>query len=639
GLFVISARTTIDQSKDVVETIAQESLKLASTVTQKEMDKVKNQLLGIVERSVESIDDIGSELAIKKAVGGKIYDIDDDIALLKNVTLEQLQARAAEIFSTPPAVSAHGNNLEKLPSYEEISGAFGAVRHLDENGLLIQTEQERAAAVQRANAPGTAPATKTPSTSSPDSVDTASKESGELKPEMTVLENGLKVITIKMPTKQIYAELDAAVGDRHETAAEAGIVNVLGKLGRSASERLSVEEKGETIANLRGTSSGGVSAEHSTFNIRASNEFSEEALKILAESVTSPKLDDASIEKQKLAYKKQLIGQKNEARPNAKEQLYRLAFPGSQLDKNILSNPQAVDAISPEQLKAFREKNYTADNLTLTVVGDVDHAEIVKQAKAEFAGLAKGEAKPAVPPAKYRGGMEVKNNNEVDQVTMMIGFEGSDRSDPKTTAIDTLIGSILGGGFSSRLMSNLRTDKGYVYSVSASNAPAKDGGLFSISTWTEEKNLAPVIDEITKEVTRFASTVTQDELDVFKNDMIGNYERALASPESVGSIIGSQMANSGTLADFKEKIQNFKDVTLEDIQRRATEIFSTAPSVAAFGKGADKMPSYEEISEKFGKRRTLDASGLAVDTAPANDRSVKGADVSAQPQDKKRAIG
>lgn len=639
GTFLMLAATSADALKETIDSMAEESKKLATTITQAELDKVKNQLIGAAERSIEEIDEIGETLAFTKAVDGKIYNQEEDLAILKSITLEQLQERAKEIFNSPPSISVHGNDLSQLPSYEEISSSFGTERHLDADGLVIQTEQEKAAALARATAPGK-PA-NLPKTSSPAETQPEAGEQETAKPEVTVLENGLKIITQKMPTKQISAQLRVGAGNRHEAYDETSIANIVCETSDAASQRLNSAQKPEAIANLRGLSESAAGQESTQFSIRAANEFTADALQILAENVTAPKFDQANAQKQQMLVKKQLMSKKLDPQQNTAAQMRRVAFPGSQMDKDALGTADQIDALPYDAIEAFKNQHYTADNMILSVVGDVDHAEIVKLAKAQYAGLKAHPDQPRaeLPKAKYRGGMEVKPSEESDQVTLRIGFESHDNSDPKITAADKLLSSILGGGFSSRLMASLRSDKGLVYYASAFNAPMDDTGLLTIVTGTHQDKLDRTIDAIAAEVCRLADTVTQEELDAVKNDQLGEYERAMASPKTIGTTLAERLSKGKTF-DLQESIDNIKGVTLDDIKARAREIFSTAPSVAAYGKGADRIPSYEAISEKFGKRRSLDASGLVIENAPSAARSVKGAGVAAQPsQEQQRAAG
>lgn len=639
GIFNISGTTTADQAKDVVKTVSEEVNKLLADVSEKELDRVKNRMVGYGERSVEDIEDIGSELSFTQAVDGKVYDLDADLALIKSVTVDQIKARIKEIFQSPPAVAVHGNGLEQFPSYEEISAAFGKERHLDERGLVIQTEQEKASALARATAAGKeAPVSQ----AAPVEVDGAPQATEPTAaPEVTVLENGLKIVTQKAPTKQIFAELSVGVGSRHEKPSEAGISGIVANTSNIASQRLDVAQKAEAVANLRGAFSVTPALETTDFGIRAANEFTGEALQLLAESVTQPRFDAESVKKQQTLRQKQVQSQKLDPQTNTSTQLRRVAFPGTGLDTDLLGNVERIGKHSHAEITAFKDQHYTADNMVLSVVGDVDHAEIVKLAKQQFAGLKAHPDTPREPltQPKYRGGQEIRTSEASDQVTLRIGFKGNSREDEKASAVDQVLSGILGGGFSSRLMSSLRSDKGLVYYAQSFNSNFQDTGLFTIVAGTNQDKLEKTVDAIATEVRRFAASLTQEEVDSMKNDILGKYERELASPETVGSILASKVAD-GKSPDIQKDIQNLKEVTLEEIQARAAEIFASAPSVAAYGKGADRIPPYEEISEKFGKRRSLDASGLVTEETPAQSRGLKGASVAAQPEaEKQRAIG
>lgn len=639
GVFFLDAATSSDNLADTIAVMAGESRNLASSITQEELDKVKNQLIGGAERSVEKLSTIGSQLAMTKAVDGKIYDLEEDLAILKTITLEQVVARAQEIFTSPPSISVHGNDLSQLPSYEEISAAFGKERHLDANGLTILTEQEKAEALARATAPGKTP--ELPKDTG--SVDTPPQAEAEEapKPQVTELENGLKIITQKMPTKQIYAQLRVGAGNRHESYDETSIADVVCEVSDAASQRFDSAQKSAAVANIRGQNQSAANLESTDFVIRASNEFTQDALELLAENVTSPRFDEASIKKQQVMVQKHFASKKLDPQENTRNQLRRVAFPGSGMDKNPIGDADALTSYSPEAITAFRNQHYTADNMILSVVGDVEHEDIVKQAKALLGSLQAQPDQPreALPQAQYRGGMSVITSDESDQVTLRIGFEGQDNSNPKTNAVDGLLAGILGGGFSSRLMSSLRSDKGLVYYASSFDSPMSDSGMFTIVTGTHQDVLDKTVDAIAEEVTRFAATVTQEELDAVKNDRLGDFERAAASPATIGQGMANKLAR-GQMFDIQQSIRDIKDVTLEDIKARAQEIFASAPSVAAYGKGADRMPSYEEITEKFGKRRVLDASGLVVESAPDAARNAAAATLAGQPaQEKQRAIG
>lgn len=460
------------------------------------------------------------------------------------------------------------------------------------------------------------------------------------KPEVSTLPNGLTIITQHMPTKQIYANVTVNVGYRHETHGQSSMSHFLEHMAASDTQRLTKQQKDATIRSMRGQTNASTSMERTDYFIRVGNEYTEDAVQMLADGILRPKFDQKTVDVERKAVQQELIGKSTNAQRIAYEQLLRTAFPGTQVDKDILGSIDIVETQQRDELKAFMDKHYTADNMVLTVVGDVSHEEISAMAEKHFEGLRPSpvEERPAPPYAEYRGGMQTRDSNENEQIFFYMGFEGSGRRDAHDNAVDTVLGSILGDGFSSRLMKSLRSDKGLVYSTSAGNIGFHDNGVFALSAGTTANNLSKAVDAMCDEVNRFADTVTQEELDIVKSSLLGELERSIESPRTVGSTLGFTKAVDGNIYDIDAEIAELQSVTLEDIQQRAKEIFSTAPTISAYGKGAtEHMPSYESITEKLGQKRSLGKDGL-VRTSPDADRAVGEARVTARPPVQKQQV-
>lgn len=455
------------------------------------------------------------------------------------------------------------------------------------------------------------------------------------KPQITTLENGLTVITQHQPTKQIYANVMVNVGYRHEKPEETSITHFLEHMAASDTERLTKQEKDSTIRNMRGQTNASTSMERTDYYIRVGNEYTEDAIQMLSDGILRPKFDQKTVDVERKAVQQELIGKSNNAGRIAYEQLMQTAFPGTQVDKDIIGSIDIVENHKRDTLKNFMDKHYTGDNMTLTVVGDVDHQQICDMAAKHFEGLRRSPEEPREPApfAEYRGGMKIRDSQEAEQISFFVGFEGSGRKDPEKAAADEVLGSILGDGFSSRLMKSLRSDKGLVYTASAGNIDLHDNGVFALSAGTTAENLTPAVNAMCEEITRFADTVTEEEINTVKSALLGDLERSVESPRAVGSALATSQTVDGKLYDIDEEIAQIKNVTLEQVQARAREIFSTAPTISAYGKGAkEHMPSYEDISRKLGKERHLDANGHVRDDAPSADRSVGEAQITAQPE-------
>lgn len=229
------------------------------------------------------------------------------------------------------------------------------------------------------------------------------------------------------------------------------------------------------------------------------------------------------------------------------KQIYRLKLQQTSFisQKNCMSllfgkdNPYGVyaeledyDKVKPEDLKRFWEKRYSYNQCHIVIAGNADE-EFYKLLDKYFgsekwnhesADLSTIEAAPNMTPHGERTRNIVEN---AVQTSISMG-----RLLPKTNHEDyiplTVLNCILGGYFNSRLMSNIREEKGYTYGINSDISPFKYGNaMFIVSDVSSDKEEA-TLQEIFKEMRRLQQEpVAQEELSIVKNYMIGELLRSL----------------------------------------------------------------------------------------------------------------
>lgn len=461
------------------------------------------------------------------------------------------------------------------------------------------------------------------------------------KPQVTTLENGLKVVTLKMPTLQIYADVTVNVGFRHEKPEECGISHFLEHMVASDTQRMDHEEAEVAIDNMRGIMNASTGEERTNYWLRVSNAYQEDAIQMLSDYIIRPKFDETILAKERESIKQEFASYASNPGSIQSYLSSQVCYPGTQLDNDVFSSHLSIiDGQDSDTLKAYMQKHYTADNMVLAVVGDVDHEQICDMARKHFADLKPTADVPREEPpfAKYRGGMLVKDSLEQEQTSFTMSFEApGGRRNKASSATDSITSSILGGGFSSPLLKTLRTELGLVYSAGAYANKYPENGTFNIYAETGAKNLPEAIDAICEEINKFADSITEEEVETARNKLIGSAERSIESVSGLGGALATRMAVDKELYDVEATIDNWNNVTVDDVKARIKEVFASPPAIAAYGKDATKyMPSYEEITRKLGKERTLDATGLVVENAPSADRAVGDAQITAQPQQAKQ---
>ena len=225
--------------------------------------------------------------------------------------------------------------------------------------------------------------------------------------------------------------------------------------------------------------------------------------------------------------------------------------------------------IVPGVLRQFYDRYYNSGNCTLYLSGKIT-GDCVRRVEALFGNEPFGqgtrpEKKTFRPETDARKQVFVERSG-VLQSAVRLGMLTLDRCHPDYLKFRVLV-TLLGGYFGSRLMSNIREQKGYTYGISAGYASYPDQGVLTISTETANQYVAPLIVEVYREITRLQDEqVSSEELSMVKNYMLGDLCRSCESAFSLAD--GWIFLQVYGLKDtyFADAMQAIKDITPGEIQ-------------------------------------------------------------------------
>jgi zinc protease len=225
---------------------------------------------------------------------------------------------------------------------------------------------------------------------------------------------------------------------------------------------------------------------------------------------------------------------------------------------------QSIPAISRQQLQAFHARAYSAGNAVIALVGDLSRAEAEAIANRVSAALPKGPAlaKIAQPQTPKPGASHIEYPS--NQTHLMLAQLGIDRSDPDYAAL--YLGNQIfgGGGFGTRLMSEVREKRGLTYGVYSGFSAMQARGPFMINLQTRaelsEGTLA-LVKQLLADYLRDGPT--QQELDNAKRELAGSFPLSTASN---ADIVG-QLASMG----FYDLPLSYLDDFMRDVQNLTTE--------------------------------------------------------------------
>lgn len=266
------------------------------------------------------------------------------------------------------------------------------------------------------------------------------------------------------------------------------------------------------------------------------------------------------------------------------------------------------DAVTPERLRAQHDRIVHPGNVIISVTGDFDPEDMMKRLAAGMEGWKRGDMAPNPPaptnvfkPGVYHVG------KEIPQGKVRIGRRSIQRDDPDFYSAEVMNEILGGGGFTSRLMKNIRSNEGLAYSVgSRFDAGVYYPGQFAGAFESKNGTVALAIKLMRDEFKRMQDEpVSAEELEVAKKSFIEAFPGQFSSKDVT---LGIFVSDEWTGRD-PEYWQRYRDaiqkVTAADVQRVAKKYLNFDDmAVMLVGKWDEIAPGDQtgraKMSEFFG---------------------------------------
>ena len=340
------------------------------------------------------------------------------------------------------------------------------------------------------------------------------------------------VQTQSLPMVDIEISIDA--GGRYDPATKSGLATVVGQLmnygAKSDKGLLSEAQIADEIADLGAKFGISVSGERATIRIRSLSrkDLRDRVVQLASAMLSAPTYDPKILAREKQRMTTALL--ESETKPESVlERRFRKSVYGNYPLANSPS-VQTVANINTTDLQQFHKLFYRGDRMIVSIVGDISKAEAaeivqgllqkVPQSGPVIAQLPEFERSP-VEPLSQR---EVAIPFDSQQAHIAMGMTAVTRSNPDYFPL--LVGNYVlgGGGFVSRLMSEVREKRGLAYSVSSYFAPGKDVGIFQAGLQTKNDQAALALDVLSTTIAQFIiNGPTQTELEAAKANLMNGY--------------------------------------------------------------------------------------------------------------------
>ena len=416
------------------------------------------------------------------------------------------------------------------------------------------------------------------------------------------LKNGLTILEVPSEdAESVVVDFFVKTGSRSETAKENGISHFLEHfLFKGTKKYPSAMAITELVDGIGGEMNANTGKEHTQFFIKAHHQYLEMIFEILTDMIQNPLLDKTEMEREKGVIVEEINMYKDNPRITANNILEEVMWKKDPLGRDIAGQVDTVTKFTRPMFESYMQRHYQAGNMILGVSGKYDRAFLNKLIAKHW---------NAFPAHKFSSWTKAKDSQkswrvrvqhkDVQQAVINFGFKGLDFNH-KDNTVAAVLASILGGGMSSRLFTEVRERRGLAYYVRAMNGNYQDTGVFDISSGVRLDSIEEAMRVILQELKKISEEkVTDKEFAKAKAYLKGKTTLALEDNQTRLDWFLEEVA-------FKKKIQTPKDifkavdmVKAEDVLRLAKQLFVSSKMSLAIVGPFKSSKKFEQILKAF----------------------------------------
>lgn len=395
--------------------------------------------------------------------------------------------------------------------------------------------------------------------------------------QTTRLPSGLTILTEHMPgLRSVSLGIWVRRGSRHESSDLNGICHFIEHALFKGTRRRSAHEIATESDRLGGHLDAYTTHEMTGFGLKVVDTEMPRAFDLLADLLNNPRFDEEDLVKEQKVIIEEMKMIEDTPDELLTELFHAKYFPDHSLGRPIEGTEQTVSSFDRATTSKYHSENFAPRNLVIGAAGNVRHSQIVDLVAEAFAVSDDGpqsEFDSAAP--QVAAPILIERKNELEQAHLIVASPWpSARSRDRYAA--SMLGTIIGGGTSSRLWQSIREERGLAYSIGAGGNTYTDVGMFTIYAGTSPGQLDQVLDLSLNEIRRIVrEAVSEDELQFAKEQAISSVLLSLESSSARVGALARQEIMHGRRISPEEIIRSVEAVTRDDVQRVAQSCFTT----------------------------------------------------------------
>jgi predicted Zn-dependent peptidase len=393
--------------------------------------------------------------------------------------------------------------------------------------------------------------------------------------DRTTLDNGLRVLTANLPQAQsVTVMVMLAAGSRYETAQTNGIAHFSEHMFfKGTDRRPSARDIAGEIDSIGGEFNAFTGKEYTGYYVKCAAEHRDVALDVLVDMLRHSRFEADEIEREKGVIVEEMNMYFDTPRDYIGGVYEHLLYGDQPLGWDIVGRKETVRGATRDTFLDYLGHWYKPERMVLGVAGRIGDG-VAERAEDLFGDLASESTGEPAATQPYSNGRVSVFEKASDQAHIVLGVHSYPLEHPDRYALQ-LVSTVLGGGMSSRLFTEVRERRGLAYYVHGLNHSYTDAGSLFAQAGVDIARIDEAVTTIAAELRRIAAEpVPPAELEKARNFAKGRFVLQLESPQGLIMFGLRREVLERRAPDPTEVLAGLDAVTGEDVSRVARDLIA-----------------------------------------------------------------
>jgi predicted Zn-dependent peptidase len=391
--------------------------------------------------------------------------------------------------------------------------------------------------------------------------------------ERHTLDNGLRVLTSNLDHAQsVTCMVMLKAGARYETPGTNGIAHFAEHMFFKGTERRpTARDIAGEIDAIGGEFNAFTGKEYTGYYVKCAAEHRDVALDVLVDMLRNSRFDAEEIEREKGVIIEEMNMYFDTPRDYIGGVYETLLYGDQPLGWDIIGRKETVRNATREMFMSYLDQWYKPSRMVVGIAGRIggDAVERVQELLGDLTDAPTGEPEPT---GGYQDGRVSVFTKQSDQAHLVLGVPSFPIEHPDRYALQ-MVATVLGGGMSSRLFTEVRERRGLAYYVFGTNHSYADAGSLYSQAGVDINRIDEAVTTIASELKKVAAEpIPTDELEKARSFTKGRFVLNLESPQGLIMFGVRKEVTEGRAPDPEEVLAEIDGVTADDVQRVAQEL-------------------------------------------------------------------